>query len=79
MNDNNLRILMTVSTRTENDAHTHAQPTLTLKCSFFFFMSLGVLRPVQSVNSIRLDLRSWIEVEEYLKNCKAIILPMKIY
>ena len=39
MNDNNLRILMTVSTRTENDAHTHAQPTLTLKCSFFFFMS----------------------------------------
>ncbi len=32
--------------------------------------------PVKDLSSIRLDLRSWIEVEEYLQSCKAIILPL---
>ena len=31
---------------------------------------------VDSVSSIRLDLRSWPEVQEYLQKCKAIILPI---
>tara|TARA_Y100001968_G_scaffold325296_1_gene366285 strand:+ start:79 stop:873 length:795 start_codon:yes stop_codon:yes gene_type:complete len=31
---------------------------------------------VDSLKSIRLDLRSWPEIEDYLKNCKAIILPI---
>ena len=32
--------------------------------------------PVESVSSIRLDLQSWPEVEEYLTKSKAIILPI---
>ena len=31
---------------------------------------------VKNISSIRLDLKSWPEVEEYLANCKAIILPI---
>tara|TARA_Y100001968_G_C19446896_1_gene765899 strand:- start:557 stop:1357 length:801 start_codon:yes stop_codon:yes gene_type:complete len=31
---------------------------------------------VEEVSSIRLDLRSWPEVENYQKKCKAIILPI---
>ncbi len=32
--------------------------------------------PVSSSNDIRLELRSWTEVDEYLKTCKGIILPI---
>lgn len=32
--------------------------------------------PVNSIDSIRLDLRSWVEVEDYLKSCNGIILPI---
>ena len=32
--------------------------------------------PQENLASIRLDLRSWIEVEDYLKSCKAIIVPI---
>tara|TARA_Y100001968_G_scaffold87923_1_gene78950 strand:+ start:2249 stop:3043 length:795 start_codon:yes stop_codon:yes gene_type:complete len=31
---------------------------------------------VESTDLIRLDLRTWVEVEEYLTKCKAIILPI---
>ncbi len=31
---------------------------------------------VEDVSSIRLDLRSWTEVDDYLKKCQAIILPI---
>ena len=32
--------------------------------------------PVDNPSAIRLNLRSWTEVEDYLKNCKGIILPI---
>tara|TARA_Y100001968_G_scaffold333539_1_gene397080 strand:+ start:2148 stop:2936 length:789 start_codon:yes stop_codon:yes gene_type:complete len=32
--------------------------------------------PVESSTSIRLDLRSWPEVDQYLSHCKGIILPI---
>ena len=32
--------------------------------------------PVKSSTSVRLDLKSWPEVEDYLTRCKAIILPI---
>ena len=32
--------------------------------------------PVKDLIDIRLDLQSWPEVEEYLKNCQGIILPI---
>ena len=35
-----------------------------------------VLEPVKSTKAIRLALRSWPEVEDYLSHCKGIILPI---
>ncbi len=32
--------------------------------------------PTKTTTDIRLDLQTWVEVEEYLENCKAIILPI---
>ena len=31
---------------------------------------------MQSTESIRLQLRSWPEVEAYLERCKAVIVPL---
>ncbi len=39
-------------------------------------MSMILPGPVQNKESIRLDLRSWMEVDEYLKTCKGIIIPI---
>ena len=41
-----------------------------------FYMSTPFPGPAKTVNDIRLDLRSWVEVEDYLNHCKAIILPI---
>jgi len=35
-----------------------------------------ISEPLESSLSIRLDLRSWPEVESYLKQCKGVILPI---
>ncbi len=39
-------------------------------------MSASVPGPVDSIESIRLALRSWPEVETYLKHCKGVIVPL---
>ena len=38
--------------------------------------SSNLFGPVQDSSAIRLDLQTWTEVDEYLKHCKAIILPI---
>ncbi len=38
--------------------------------------SLNLNAPVKNSSSIRLDLQTWTEVEDYLKHCKGIILPI---
>ncbi len=37
---------------------------------------MAIPGPVENDTSIRLDLRSWNEVEDYLHSCKGIILPI---
>ena len=39
-------------------------------------MTATVPGPAHSVDDIRLALRSWPEVETYLQNCKAVIVPL---
>ena len=39
-------------------------------------MTASVPGPAHSVDDIRLALRGWHEVETYLQNCKAVIVPL---
>ena len=39
-------------------------------------ISQNLSMPGKNSKAIRLDLQTWTEVEEYLKECKGIILPL---